>query len=175
MPSSRARASPAMPMGGNPGPCQPCHAVLSRPKKPFHACEQFATPLLLLEFSPGDLGAPSVFGLSVFLFKVALPWPPPPNPPPPSPSPLPPSPRRPARRHRHRRPPSHVRCGEAPHCRSLIPSWQFVFGPMCGSWMDSAPRWLVMRWGIGLQCAGVSLALCTYAAQASNSRLADPR
>ena len=33
-------------------------------------CEQFATPLLLLEFSPGDLGAPSIFGLSVLLFKV---------------------------------------------------------------------------------------------------------
>ena len=57
-------------MGGNPSPRQPCHAVLSLPNQPFHACAQFATPLLLLEFSPGDLGAPSVFGLSVFLFKV---------------------------------------------------------------------------------------------------------
>ena len=33
---------------------------------------QFSTPLLLLEFSPGDLGAPTAFGLSVFLFKVCL-------------------------------------------------------------------------------------------------------
>ena len=57
----------------------------------------------------------------------------------------------------------------------LLPSCQFVFGPMCGSWMDRADRRLVIRWGIGLQCAGVSLALCTYATQASNLRPADPR
>ena len=37
---------------------------------------------------------------------------------------------------------------------------QFVFGPMCGSWMDRAARPLVIQWGIGLQCAGVALALC---------------
>ena len=57
----------------------------------------------------------------------------------------------------------------------LVPSCQFVFGPMCGTWMDRADRRLVIRWGIGLQCAGVSLALCTYATQASNLRPADPR
>ena len=34
---------------------------------------------------------------------------------------------------------------------------------MCGSWMDRTDRLVVMRWGIGLQCAGVSLALCTLA------------
>ena len=47
---------------------QPCDALLSR--QTSRSCEQFATPLLLLEFSPGDLAAPSVFGLSVLLFKV---------------------------------------------------------------------------------------------------------
>jgi hypothetical protein len=31
---------------------------------------------------------------------------------------------------------------------------------MCGSWMDRAARPLVIQWGIGLQCAGVGLALC---------------
>ena len=31
---------------------------------------------------------------------------------------------------------------------------------MCGSWMDRAARPLVIQWGIGLQCAGVALALC---------------
>jgi len=34
------------------------------------AATQFATPLLLLEFTPGDLAAPTIFGLCVFLFKV---------------------------------------------------------------------------------------------------------
>ena len=32
---------------------------------------EFATPLLLLRFSPGSLLAPTVFGLTIFLFRCA--------------------------------------------------------------------------------------------------------
>ena len=33
---------------------------------------EFSVPLLLLQFSPGDLGAPTAFGLAIFLVKFAL-------------------------------------------------------------------------------------------------------
>lgn len=68
VPSPPKRTSPPASTEGNPSPPQPCYALLSRHTS--RVCEQFATPLLLLEFSPGDLGAPSIFGLSVLLFKV---------------------------------------------------------------------------------------------------------
>ena len=185
----------------NPSPCQPCDALLSR--QTSRSCEQFATPLLLLEFSPGDLAAPSVFGLSVLLFKVRRRRPS-------THTPGPPCSRRrcPRLRLQHSfcprlHPALHAYTRLALHTRVrmpslahplsvdpsypplvpssyppgtlLVPSCQFIFGPMCGSWMDRADRRLVIRWGIGLQCAGVSLALCTYAARASNLRRAYPR
>ena len=44
-----------------------------------HACTklgskawEFATPLMLLQFSDGNLFAPTVFGLAVFVFKFAF-------------------------------------------------------------------------------------------------------
>ena len=137
-------------------------------------CEQFATPLLLLEFSPGDLGAPSIFGLSVLLFKVrrrrplhAYTRP--------SLSSAPPLPSSTAPQHlpSYTRPSTHMFDPSA-HAHSARRTLQlrrrpgdrhpahrqFVFGPMCGSWMDRAARPLVIQWGIGLQCAGVALALC---------------
>ena len=139
-------------------------------------CEQFATPLLLLEFSPGDLGAPSIFGLSVLLFKVRRRRPlhaytrpslssAPPLPSSTAPQHLPSYTRSSTHMldpstHAHSGPPHTAAAATPRQPPSRAPPWQFVFGPMCGSWMDRAARPLVIQWGIGLQCAGVALALC---------------
>ena len=119
-------------MGGNPSPCQPCGALRSR--QTSHSCGQFATPLLLLEFSPGDLAAPSVFGLSVLLFKVRRRRPSTHTPGPPCcrrrclrprlhhsvlPSTTPGPPRLHPALHARVRLPSLAH----PQCRSLVPSW----------------------------------------------------
>jgi hypothetical protein len=162
-----------MPALAHASPAVPCS--LATPP----VCEQFATPLLLLEFSPGDLAAPCTFGLSVFLLKVRRRRPSTHTPGPPccrcrclrlrlhhSFCPCP----HPALR-AHTLSSTHGVAAHPPRSQSLLPSWQFALGPMCGSWMDRAERRLVIRWGIGLQCAGVSLALCTLPMSRTRLRL----
>ena len=128
---------------------------------------EFATPLLLLRFSPGSLLAPTVFGLTIFLFRCA-----------------------PARRARTRvrtsdsaaatrlrmtRPPPCIACPRHPAptgapVQRPAPTGppppfprRFLLGPVAGTWMDRTARLRVVRTGIALQALGVCLALLVFA------------